>query len=72
MICTTLIPEVTHPRVPSAAQIILYWLGYLVGDRTEPCGTPLLIGLGEEQWPSTTAAIERSERKLEMKQQSER
>ena len=27
-----------------------------------------LIGLGEEQWPSTTAAIERLERKLEMKE----
>ena len=39
-----------------------------VGDRTEPCGTPLLIGSGEEQWPSTTAAIEWSERKLEMKE----
>ncbi len=23
--------------------------GKRVGDRTEPCGTPLLIGLGEEQ-----------------------
>ena len=43
-----------------------------VGDRTEPCGTPLLIGLGEEQWLSTTAAIERSEWKLEMKEQKER
>ena len=40
-----------------------------VGDKTEPCGIPLLIGLEEEQWPSTTAAIERSERKLEMKKQ---
>ena len=35
-----------------------------VGDRTEPWGTLLLIDLGEEQWLSTTAAIERSERKL--------
>ena len=42
-----------------------------VGDRTEPCGTPLLIDLEEEQWPSTTAAIERPERKLEMKAQME-
>ena len=42
-----------------------------VGDRTEPCGTSLLVGLGEEQWPSTTAAIEHSERKLEMKEQRE-
>ena len=39
-----------------------------VGDRTEPCGTPLLISLEKEQWPSTTAAIERSERKLKMKE----
>ena len=29
-----------------------------MGDRTEPCATPLLIGLEEEQWLSTTAAIE--------------
>ena len=42
-----------------------------VGDRTEPWGTPLLIALEEEQWPSTTAAIERPERKLEMKVQRE-
>ena len=42
-----------------------------VGDSTEPCGTPLLIGLGEEQWPSTTTAIERPERKLEIKVQME-
>ena len=42
------------------------WIGH---GRTESCGTPLLIGLGEEQWPSTTSAIERSERKLlEMKE----
>ena len=26
-----------------------------VDDRTEPCGTPLLVGLGEKQWLSTTA-----------------
>ena len=42
-----------------------------VGDRTESCGTPLLIGLEEEQWPSTTGAIEWSGRKLEMKKQRE-
>ncbi len=42
-----------------------------VGDKTEPCGTPLLIGLGEEQSSSTTAEIERSERKLEIKEQRE-
>ena len=42
-----------------------------VGDRTEPCGTPLLIGLGEKLWASITAAIERSEKKLEMKEQRE-
>ena len=32
-----------------------------VGDRTESCGTLLLIGLEEEQWPSTTAAMVRKE-----------
>ena len=42
-----------------------------VGDRTEPWGTPLLIDLGEEQCPSTVAAIERFERKLKMKVQRE-
>ncbi len=42
-----------------------------VSDRTESCGTPLLIGLGEEQLPSTTAEIERPERKLEIKEQRE-
>ncbi len=42
-----------------------------VGDRTEPWGTRLLIGLGVEQSPSTTAAIERPERKLERKEQRE-
>ena len=42
-----------------------------VGDTTEPYGTPLLIGLGEEQWLSTTAAIARLERKLEIKVQIE-
>ena len=43
-----------------------------VGDTTEPCGTPLLIGLEEEQWPSTTAAIKWSERKLERKIETEK
>ncbi len=42
-----------------------------VGDRTEPCGTPLLIGLGEDQSPSTTAERERPERKLDIKEQRE-
>ena len=42
-----------------------------VGDSTDPCGTLLLIALGEEQWPSTTAAIERLERKSEIKEQRE-
>ncbi len=43
-----------------------------VGDRTEPCGTPLLIGLGRFRGrTSTTAEIERSERKLEIKEQKE-
>ena len=44
-----------------------------VGDRIEPCGTTLLIGLDElgldEQWPSTTATVELSKRKLQMKKQ---
>ena len=42
-----------------------------VGDRTEPYGKLLFIGLGEEQWTSTTTAIGRSERKLKMKEQNE-
>ena len=42
-----------------------------VGDGTEPWGTPLLIALEVEQWPSTTAAIEQPERKLEMRVQRE-
>ena len=40
-----------------------------VGDRTELCGIPPLIGLGEEQWPSTIAISERLEIKLEAKEQ---
>ncbi len=39
-----------------------------VGERTEPCGTPLFIVIGVEQWPSTTAEMDRSDRKLEMKE----
>ncbi len=42
-----------------------------VGDKTEPCGTPVFIVLGVEQWPSTTAEMERPEVNLEMKVQSE-
>ncbi len=42
-----------------------------VGESTEPCRTPIFIVLGVEQWPSTTAEMERSERKLEMKEQRE-
>ncbi len=42
-----------------------------VGERTEQCGTPLFIVLAVEQSPSTTAEMERPERKLEMKEQSE-
>ncbi len=50
--------EVEKCKVESSAH---EWMGKLVmerssmnkrkrvGDRTEPCGTPLLIGLGEEQ-----------------------
>ncbi len=29
-----------------------------VGDNTEPCGTPLFIGLGKEEWQSTTTQME--------------
>ncbi len=43
-----------------------------VGDRTDPCGTPVFIGLILEHWPSTTAEIERTERKLELKVQRDR
>ncbi len=43
-----------------------------MGDSTEPCGTPLFIVLHVEQCPSTTAAMDRSERKLEMRVQGER
>ncbi len=40
-----------------------------IGNSTEPRGIPLFIGI--EQWPSTTAEMERPERKQEMKVQSE-
>src|ERR1700755_1514801 len=43
-----------------------------VGDRTDPRGTPLFIDVKEERWPSTTAAIERPERKSERRIDSER
>src|SRR6201990_2357000 len=43
-----------------------------VGDRTDPCGTPLFIDLKEGRWPSTTAAIERPEKKSERRIDSER
>ena len=42
-----------------------------VGDSTDPCGTLLLIALGEEQWPSTTAAIKRLEKNSAIKAQRE-
>ncbi len=42
-----------------------------VGDSTEHCGIPLFIYLGVEQWPSTAAEMERPERKLHIKVQSE-
>ncbi len=42
-----------------------------VGESTDPCGTPLFIVFGVEQWPSTTKEMERSERKLEMKVERE-
>lgn len=40
-------------------------------DKTELWGTPLLIALGEGQWPSTTASIKLPEEKLEIKTQKE-
>ena len=40
-----------------------------VGVRTEPRGSPLVIDLKEERWPSTTAAVERPEKKLERRLQ---
>ncbi len=43
----------------------------MVGDRTEPQGTPLLMDLDIDQWASTTAAIERSERQLKIREQRE-
>ncbi len=42
-----------------------------LGERTEPCRSPLLQGLGEEQCPPTTAEIERPERKLEVEDERE-
>ncbi len=42
-----------------------------VGESIEPCGKPLFIVIGAEQRPSTTAEMERSERKLEMREQRE-
>jgi len=38
-------------------------------DRTDLCGTQVLIDSAEEQWPTTDAAIEHSERKSKMKVQ---
>lgn len=40
-----------------------------MGDRTNPCRTPLLIGIKEEQWPCTISAVYWPEKKLEMKTQ---
>lgn len=42
-----------------------------VGDRTEPCATPMLTVLGVEQSTSTTAEMDRSERRLEMRVERE-
>ncbi len=42
-----------------------------VGESTEPSITPLFIVFSVEQWPPTTEEIERSKRKLEMKEQRE-
>src|SRR5678815_6061606 len=41
------------------------------GDRTEPCGTPQLTGKEEEVAPSTSADMERPERKLDKSKQRE-
>lgn len=38
----------------------------IIGDMTQTCGTPVLVGSEEEQSLSTTTAINRSERKLEV------
>ena len=38
-----------------------------IDDRTEPCGTPLLIGLEEELWQITTVAIGWSEMNIKIK-----
>src|ERR1044072_3212269 len=43
-----------------------------VGDKTEPGGTPQLTGKEEEVAPSTSAELERSERKLDKSKQRER
>ena len=42
-----------------------------VGDRKEPCGTPLLIGKQGEADPSTITEMDWSDRKLEISLQSE-
>ena len=40
-----------------------------VGDKTQPCGTPLLIDLGGETDPSTITDKDLSERKLSRREQ---
>ncbi len=42
-----------------------------VGDRTDPCGTPVFTDSGAQQCPSTTVDIGWAEKKLEMKVQRE-
>ena len=42
-----------------------------VGDKTQPCGTPLLIDRGGETDPSTTTDKDLSERKLSKREQIE-
>ncbi len=41
-----------------------------VGDNTELCRTSLFISLRVKQWPSTTAEMERPEKKQEKRIQS--
>ena len=41
-----------------------------IGDRTEPCGTPLLIEKDSETIQSTNSAIERLLRQLDIRSQN--
>ena len=42
-----------------------------IGDKIEPCGTPLAIGKEADVAPSTTTDIKRLERKLRISKQRE-